>query len=70
MALRGKKKWEPLSCERGSIHDVQRIPVPHLDVGDGRVERARPVDQPLAPVDHAFLVHTDEGLLHRVGQFL
>lgn len=42
----------------------------YLDVGDGGVQRAGPVHQPLAPVDHPLLVHTDEGLLDRVGQFL
>lgn len=43
---------------------------PDLDVRDGRVQGAGPVDQPLAPVDHSFLVQSDEGLLDGVGQFL
>lgn len=41
-----------------------------LYVRDGRVQRAGPVDQPLAPVDHSLIVHADKGLLHGVGQFL
>lgn len=49
---------------------VYSSPSTHLDVGDGRVQRAGPVHQSLAPVDHAFIVHTDKGLLDCIGKFL
>ena len=42
----------------------------YLYIRDGRVEGAGPVDQPLAPVDHAVLMQTNERLLDCIGQFL
>lgn len=42
----------------------------HLNVGDGRVEGAGPVDEAGTAVDDAFLVEPDKGLCHSHRQFL
>lgn len=42
----------------------------NLDIRDGGVEGAGPVDQPLAPVNHSLIMHTDKGLLDCIGKFL
>lgn len=41
-----------------------------LNVWDGRVQCAGPVDQPLAPVDHSFIMHPNKGFLDCIGKFL
>lgn len=42
----------------------------HLDVGDGRVEGAGPVDKAGTAVDDSFLMEPDKGLRHSCGEFL
>ena len=40
----------------------------HLDVGDGRLQHRRPVDQPLGAVDQTVVEHALEHGLHGLGQ--
>ncbi len=44
------------------------LAVLHLDVGDRRAHRGRPVHQPLRPVDQAVVVEPLEDRLHRAGE--
>lgn len=52
------------SATRVGLHACQSVRQLHLDVGDGRLQSAAPVDQSLGAIDETRVTESDEGLGH------